>query len=119
MGSDAFDLLCSNMRGSEPVLGCADVEQGNEEGAEEAGEHDRLPTTSFAWLRSHTVAAHGVQAQERKKREKLQEKERKKQEKLQKKQDKKKGKGSPEAPEDPNQVRCATPAVLLRFWSCR
>ena len=46
-----------------------------------------------------------VQAQERKKREKLQEKERKKQEKLQKKQDKKKGKGSPEAPEDPNQVR--------------
>ena len=73
--------------------------------AEEAGEHDRSPTTSCAWLRSHTVDAHGVQAQERKKREKLQEKERKKQEKLQKKQDKKKGKGSPEAPEDPNQVR--------------
>ena len=64
-----------------------------------------MPTTSCAWLRSHTVAACGVQAQERKKREKLQEKERKKQEKLQKRQDKKKGKGSPEAPEDPNQVR--------------
>ena len=72
-------------------FGCADVEQGDEEGAEEAGEHNRLPATSCAWLRSHTVDAHNimVQAQERKKREKLQEKERKKQEKLQKKQDKK------------------------------
>ena len=96
---------------SEPVLGCADVEQGDEEGAEEAGEHELLPTTSCAWQRSHTVAAHVVQAQERKKREKLQEKERKKQEKLQKKQDKKKGKGSPEAPEDPNQVCSSLPPL--------
>ena len=110
MGSDAFGLLCSNMRALSRCLGVQmsskEMKKALKKQVNTSSCRQRLALGSVL-----TPLPHMVQAQERKKREKLQEKERKKQEKLQKKQDKKKGKGSPEAPEDPNQVCSSLPPL--------